>query len=139
MTCSRRISTLIEMLSLALKKLFLATGKKALLVSFLSSVLLSLREKMPPYGPGREPGSTVERHDLGEQLKCLPVCCVAPSLCFCGTEDAWGAGAPAVQCVLCTSLVLPVSRVSLSLCTVSVPAAHVREPCLELKLQKWAK
>jgi len=79
-----------------------------------------------------------ERHDLGGQLNCLPVRWAAPSPWFCGPEHAWGAGSPAVRCVLCTSLVLPVSHVSLSLCAVSVTTAQVKEPRLELKLQKWA-
>lgn len=57
LTLSRRISTLIEMLSVALKGLFLATGKNAPLVSQVLSP--SVFREMLSYGPGREPSSTV--------------------------------------------------------------------------------
>lgn len=107
--------------------------------SLLSSVFLSLRDKMRLMVLAGNRGVLWERHNLGEELKCLPVWWAAPSPWFCGSEDAQGTGAPAVQCMLCTSLVLPVFPVSLSLCTLSVPTAQVRKWCLELKLLKWAK
>lgn len=64
----------------------------------------------------------------------MPCCSKPLFLWLWGRAESWSSS-DAVYC-FCTSLVLPMS---FSLAVVSVPAAQVKESCLELSLQKWAK